>query len=608
MQKNWIGCAPQNFRVSRPQGLQPEAIVIHIAEGSLAGTIAHFHNPNAGVSAHYLVGKDGSVHQFVEETDTAFHAGVIVSPPKPLPRLGVNPNFYTIGIEHEGRAGDEWPEAMYAASAGLVAEIAARWNIPLDDDHVLLHREIRASKTCPGHRFRRDELLARAKAVKPPERSRLSPFVAAVEVLANTNVREAAPFRSAPIARVLPANSTVTVTAFTDQGERVNGNSLWYQLADGNFFWAGATSRPNPVRLAEPLPPAEVSPPPEPLTRVTSGIARIDHLLEGRAVPPLAEGDSDRAAVGALQDLLTGHGFIGLPGILSPHYGSFSSRTAIALRDFQQRHSIPATGRADPPTLQKLVIAPAGDPRATQAYLTLVLRFSFTGMMRVLSLVAQMEGLGKFGALNLNTDRAGLSFGMIQWAQRPGRLTEILSAFLQADRERFAGLFGDGDPDLAAALIAHTRRPSGGVDPRTGQTMDPAFDLVSEPWITRFRRAALEPAFQRAQVETALDAFRRSLARIRTFAPGLKSERAVAFMLDVANQFGDTGAQRLFSTASRPDADEEALLEAIADATVDHFEDRFKAGVRARRDMFLHTAILSNAEFAETQLAFEIAT
>jgi peptidoglycan hydrolase-like protein with peptidoglycan-binding domain len=608
MHKNWIGCAPQNFRASRPLGLRPEAIVIHIAEGSLVGTIAHFQNPDAGVSAHYLVARDGSVHQFVEETDTAFHAGIIVNPPKPLPRSGVNPNFYTIGIEHEGRAGDEWPEAMYAASAELVAEIAARWNIPLDEDHLLLHREIRASKSCPGPRFRREELLARAKAVKPPERGGLLPFVAGVQVLANTNVRQAAPSRSARIVRVLPANSAVTVVAFTNEGERVNGNSHWYQLADGNFFWAGTSSRPHPVPLAEPLPPVEVLAPPAPPATVSSGIPRIDHLLEGRAVPPLGEGDSDRAAVGALQDLLTGHGFTGLPGILSPLYGSFGSRTAAALRDFQQRQGIQTTGRGDTPTLQKLVTAPATDPRATQAYLTLVLRLAFTGMTRVLSLVSQMEGVGKFAALNLNTDRAGLSFGLIQWAQRPGRLPEILNAFLKADRETFAGIFGDGDPDLAAALIAHTRRPSGGLDPQTGQTLDPAFDLVSEPWITRFRRAALEPAFQRAQVQTALAAFHRSLARIRAFAPALKSERAVAFMLDVANQFGDAGAERLFKAATRPGLDEDAVLEAVADATVDHFEDRFKAGVRARRDMFLHTALLSGAEFAETRLAFEMVT
>lgn len=71
-------------------------------------------------------------------------------------------------------------------------------------------------------------------------------------------------------------------------------------------------------------------------------------------------------------------------------------------------------------------------------------------------------------------------------------------------------------------------------------------------------------------------------------------------MLEVANQFGDTGAERLFKAAARPGLDEASLLGVVADVTVDHFEDRFKAGVRARRDRFLHAPLLSDAAFQET--------
>ena len=93
--------------------------------------------------------KQGVIHQYVDENDTAFHAGVVVNPTWPLMKPGVNPNFYTIGIEHEGRPDDVWPEAQLTASAGLIGEIVARWNIPVDALHLVRHHQIRASQDMP---------------------------------------------------------------------------------------------------------------------------------------------------------------------------------------------------------------------------------------------------------------------------------------------------------------------------------------------------------------------------------------------------------------------------------------------------------------------------
>lgn len=140
--------------------MRPAAIVIHISEGTLASADAWFGNDAAKVSAHYCIGRGGEVHQYVSEEDTAYHAGNPVNPTWRLLRPRVNPNFYTVGIEHEGRALEQWPDLQYATSAQLIAEIAQRWSIPLDADHIFMHREIRASKTCPGFLFSRDRLLS----------------------------------------------------------------------------------------------------------------------------------------------------------------------------------------------------------------------------------------------------------------------------------------------------------------------------------------------------------------------------------------------------------------------------------------------------------------
>ncbi len=218
MQRDWIGCAAENFRKGR-HGFEPRAIVIHIIVGSLESAGLTFRDPRSAVSAHYGVGKSGRIHQFVEEADTAFHAGTVVEPTWRLIDPSVNPNLYTVGIEHEGQPQDVWPDEQYRASAALVCEIAGRWKIALDRDHVIMHREIRATKN--------------SRQVK-----------AAMKV----NVRRARPATSAAIAGIIQAGSEIEAAGFTATGEPVNGNPCWYETPAHDYVWAGATDRPNPAQ------------------------------------------------------------------------------------------------------------------------------------------------------------------------------------------------------------------------------------------------------------------------------------------------------------------------------------------------------------------------
>ncbi len=158
-----------NFLKGRTFGgiaYKPEAIVIHIMEGSLSGTDSWFASPASKVSAHYGVGNSGEIHQYVQEVDSASHAGVEVNPTWSLIKLTGNPNYYTIGIEHEGVYTSVWPEDMKKASANLIAEICHRWNIPIDRNHIIGHYEIKASKpNCPAvNKGIIDELIQRALA------------------------------------------------------------------------------------------------------------------------------------------------------------------------------------------------------------------------------------------------------------------------------------------------------------------------------------------------------------------------------------------------------------------------------------------------------------
>lgn len=56
MNKQWIGCAQDNFHKGRPAGLKPEMIVLHNLDGSLADANARYSRPGSLVSMHYAVG------------------------------------------------------------------------------------------------------------------------------------------------------------------------------------------------------------------------------------------------------------------------------------------------------------------------------------------------------------------------------------------------------------------------------------------------------------------------------------------------------------------------------------------------------------------------
>ena len=133
-------------------GERPRGIVVHTTAGSAEAASAWFESAESKVSAHYLVCLDGGLVQFVEEADTARHAGRVRDPTSEL-AVG-DPNRHTIGIEFED-GGD--PEGVsrtaeqYRSGARLIREAAARWEIPLDREHVVGHREIFAAKSCPGN-------------------------------------------------------------------------------------------------------------------------------------------------------------------------------------------------------------------------------------------------------------------------------------------------------------------------------------------------------------------------------------------------------------------------------------------------------------------------
>ncbi|MFI9628303.1 peptidoglycan-binding protein [Streptomyces sp. NPDC052042] len=134
----WSPAHANNFATGRTAKISK--VVVHVTQGSYAGSISWFRNPTSSVSAHYVVrSSDGEITQMVRDSDTAYHAR--------------SANSSTLGIEHEGFVDDPtwFTETMYRSSAALTRHLCDRYGIPKDREHIVGHSEVPGNDhTDPG--------------------------------------------------------------------------------------------------------------------------------------------------------------------------------------------------------------------------------------------------------------------------------------------------------------------------------------------------------------------------------------------------------------------------------------------------------------------------
>lgn len=129
----WIG-SPNHY--NGRDGYHVDHITLHIMVGYLTSADNFFQSPASSASAHYGIGGDGTIHQYVSEADGSWSDANYAS------------NNRTISIEHEGgMEGVPCTQACMDASAALCADIARRhgwkhlWHDGLNGN-IWLHREI----------------------------------------------------------------------------------------------------------------------------------------------------------------------------------------------------------------------------------------------------------------------------------------------------------------------------------------------------------------------------------------------------------------------------------------------------------------------------------
>ena len=131
-------------------GQKPQMIVLHTTESpSYQSTKATFQSPYSKVSAHYVIDRDGTIHQFLPEGYSAWHAGDSRFPP-----LGITDscNTASIGIEIQRGPNEPLTKEQIASAMALVKDIKERHGIPAE--HVVAHSDIAPGrKADPGADF-----------------------------------------------------------------------------------------------------------------------------------------------------------------------------------------------------------------------------------------------------------------------------------------------------------------------------------------------------------------------------------------------------------------------------------------------------------------------
>lgn len=129
----------------------PDMVVLHYTGmQTAADAVARLRDPEARVSAHYVVDEDGCILRLVAEERRAWHAG------RGAWQGETDCNAASIGIEIVN-PGHEWgyrdfPEVQVAAVIALLDDIRGRWTIP--DARIIGHSDLAPDrKQDPGERF-----------------------------------------------------------------------------------------------------------------------------------------------------------------------------------------------------------------------------------------------------------------------------------------------------------------------------------------------------------------------------------------------------------------------------------------------------------------------
>lgn len=159
-QRNFSPLAQKEFNIAEGNygsDRKPvDLIVVHTTVGSARSAMQRFGAVGTKVSAHYIVGLDGTIYGGLEEFLVAFHAGDYAV------------NQRSIAIEHEdgGNYNSPRPDTLYTSSSELVADICRYFNLSCDTDHIKRHKDF-YNTACPDS-LDVDRIIVQAQNILNP--------------------------------------------------------------------------------------------------------------------------------------------------------------------------------------------------------------------------------------------------------------------------------------------------------------------------------------------------------------------------------------------------------------------------------------------------------
>ena len=160
----------------RRGGVPPSLIVIHYTAISCDAARARLCDPQAEVSAHWLISETGVAEALVDERHRAWHAGA-------GRWAGLDDiNSHSIGIELANDGSQPFPEPQMLALETLLRGIMARWSI--SPHRVIGHSDMAPTrKSDPGRHFDWRRLALQGLSVWPAAPGADAPLAASLTAI-----------------------------------------------------------------------------------------------------------------------------------------------------------------------------------------------------------------------------------------------------------------------------------------------------------------------------------------------------------------------------------------------------------------------------------------
>lgn len=140
------------------KGRAVDMVVLHYTVLGLEESLARLCDPQAEVSAHYVIAESGTIFRLVPDCERAWHAG------RAFWGGERDVNARSLGIELVNDAKTDFPKAQLGALVLLLRQIRSEYSVPVTN--VVGHSDVAPGrKSDPGARFPWSWLAAQGQAV-----------------------------------------------------------------------------------------------------------------------------------------------------------------------------------------------------------------------------------------------------------------------------------------------------------------------------------------------------------------------------------------------------------------------------------------------------------